>query len=121
MRVILESPYAGDVTRNVAYARAALRDSLLRGEAPIASHLLYTLEGVLDDTIPEERQLGIRAGLDWSLKADKVVFYLDHGWSPGMHLALAWHRGFHKTIEYRYLYPKDSAPCLSPPGQPTPD
>ena len=31
--VILESPYAGDIERNVAYARACLRDSLLRGEA----------------------------------------------------------------------------------------
>jgi hypothetical protein len=38
--VILESPYAGDVEANVAYARAAVRDSLMRGEAPIASHLL---------------------------------------------------------------------------------
>lgn len=106
MRVILESPYAGDVERNLAYARAALRDSLLRGEAPIASHLLYTQVGVLDDDIPEERQLGIRAGLDWSVKADKIVFYLDHGWSPGMKLALNFHRGFHEEIEYRYLYPR---------------
>ena len=32
--VVLESPYAGDVARNVRYARACLRDSLLRGEAP---------------------------------------------------------------------------------------
>ena len=30
--VILESPYAGDVPANVAYARACLRDSLMRGE-----------------------------------------------------------------------------------------
>src|SRR5690606_21487830 len=39
-RVIVESPYAGDVETHVAYARAALRDCLSRGEAPIASHLL---------------------------------------------------------------------------------
>ena len=37
--VILESPYAGDVEANVEYARACVRDSLSRGEAPIASHL----------------------------------------------------------------------------------
>ena len=43
--MILESPYAGRVEENVAYARAAVRDSLLRGEAPIASHLLYTSRG----------------------------------------------------------------------------
>ena len=46
VRVILESPYAGDIERNVKYARMAVRDSLSRGEAPIASHLLYTQEGI---------------------------------------------------------------------------
>jgi len=70
-RVILESPYAGDtaedVERNLTYAREALRDSLLRGEAPIASHLLYTQKGVLDDRIREERALGIAAGLAWGV------------------------------------------------------
>ena len=68
-RVILESPYAAAtseiVERNIDYAREALRDSLLRGEAPIASHLLYTQRGVLNDRIPEERALGILAGLSW--------------------------------------------------------
>jgi hypothetical protein len=44
-RVIIESPYSGDVETNVAYARAALRDCLSRGEAPLASHLLYTQPG----------------------------------------------------------------------------
>ncbi len=47
--VILESPYGGtpeEVERNVKYARACLRDCLLRGEAPFASHLLYTQPGV---------------------------------------------------------------------------
>jgi hypothetical protein len=62
-RVILESPFAGDVERNVRYARACVRDSLLRGEAPIASHLLYTQPGVLNDDIEAERQHGIDAGL----------------------------------------------------------
>ena len=62
-RVILESPYAGDIQRNIKYARECLKDSIKRGEAPIASHLLYTQ--VLDDNIPEERQHGIDAGLAW--------------------------------------------------------
>ena len=59
-RVILESPYAGDIERNVAYARAAMRDSLLRGEAPIASHLLYTQPGVLDDQVSRRAAPGDR-------------------------------------------------------------
>lgn len=86
-RVILESPYAGDIERNVNYARACVRDSLSRGEAPIASHLLYTQEGVLNDEIPEERQLGIDAGLAWKNVADKHVFYIDYGYSRGMRYA----------------------------------
>lgn len=81
--VILESPYAGDVEANVAYARACLLDSLRRGEAPIASHLLHTQ--VLDDTAPEERALGIAAGLAWrTVPGVLPVFYVDRGWSRGM-------------------------------------
>lgn len=106
-RVIIESPYAGDVERNVHYARAALRDSLLRGESPIASHLIYTQPGVLDDSIPEERSLGIAAGLAWASSAQAAVFYLDHGWSAGMRAALDHHRAHRLKIEYRYLYPKE--------------
>lgn len=54
--VIIESPFAGDVEKNTRYARACVRDSLLRGEAPIASHLLYTQGGILNDDVPAERQ-----------------------------------------------------------------
>lgn len=82
--VIIESPYAGEVDANVAYARRALADSLRRGEAPIASHLLYTQAGVLDDDKPEERALGIEAGLQWAARGDLTVFYVDRGWSRGM-------------------------------------
>lgn len=86
--VILESPYAGNVARNVAYARAALRDSLLRGEAPIASHLLYTQPGVLDDSIPAERAHGIEAGLAWRRVAEASVVYVDLGISEGMKIGM---------------------------------
>ena len=84
IRVILESPYAGNTKRNLQYARLAIKDSLLRNEAPIASHLLYTQKGILDDNIPQERQLGINAGLAWTPLADKHVFYIDYGYSKGM-------------------------------------
>lgn len=86
--VILESPFAGDVATNVAYARAAMRDCLLRGEAPAASHLLYTQEGVLDDLDPAERSLGIEAGLAWGRVADATVVYEDLGVSRGMALGI---------------------------------
>lgn len=84
MRVIIESPFAGDVKANTAYARRAMADSLARGEHPIASHLLYTQPGILDDDIPEERARGIAAGLAWREVMDMAVFYVDRGWSTGM-------------------------------------
>ena len=82
--VIIESPYAGEIDANVEYARAAMRDSLTRGESPLASHLLYTQPGILRDEIPEERTLGIDAGLAWRRVAEGAAFYTDRGWSRGM-------------------------------------
>lgn len=86
-RVVVESPYAGNLIQrwfNRRYARACLRDSLSRGEAPIASHLLYTQPGVLRDGDPGERQWGINAGLVWGELADATVVYTDRGISKGM-------------------------------------
>lgn len=40
--VILESPYAGNVEKNVEYARMCMLDSLKRGESPMVSHSLFT-------------------------------------------------------------------------------
>lgn len=88
-RVILESPYAGDVEANVEYARRCVRDSLSRGEAPIASHLLYTQPGVLRDEIAFERQWGIDAGLAWRPVADASVVYIDRGVTRGMMYGIA--------------------------------
>jgi hypothetical protein len=101
--VILESPYAGDVERNVAYARACVHDSLMRGEAPIASHLLYTQEGVLDDNLPEERILGIDAGLAWRLAADASVVYTDLGMSSGMRYGVQRAHESGTFVEYRTI------------------
>lgn len=92
-RVIVESPYHAEtpegVDLNVAYARACVRDSVLHGEAPIASHLLFTQPGILDDRKPDERAKGIAAGLAWRAVADLTVFYTDLGWSRGMREAFS--------------------------------
>jgi len=82
--VILESPYAGDIDRNLRYLRACMRDCLSRCEAPFASHGLYTQPGVLRDEDPEERERGIQAGFVWRKLARKTVVYVDLGWSSGM-------------------------------------
>lgn len=86
--VIIESPFAGDTAKNIAYARACVQDSLGRGEAPYASHLLYTQPGVLDDDKPEERRLGMEAGWEFMRAASRVAFYTDLGMSSGMQAAL---------------------------------
>ncbi len=104
-RVILESPYAGDLGRNIKYARACLRDSIHRGEAPLASHLLYTQEGVLDDGDPEERKLGIEAGLAWGPVAEATVCYIDLGITPGMEQGVARAEKERRPVEFRRLKP----------------
>lgn len=101
--VILESPYAGDVDGNLAYARGCLRDCLKRGEAPIASHLIYTQPGVLDDTNIDERILGIAAGLEWGRVAEATVVYTDKGISSGMEQGIAAARADGREVEYRSL------------------
>ena len=103
-RVILESPYAGDVERNIKYARDCVRDSLQRGEAPIASHLLYTQEGILNDDIPEERMMGMDAGLAWKEVAVKHVFYIDYGYSRGMKYAKEYATVNNIEVEERKIY-----------------
>jgi hypothetical protein len=100
--VVLESPFSGETGKNVLYAREALRDCLLRGESPVASHLLYTQ--VLDDLIPEERTLGIEAGLAWLRVAEATVVYADLGISRGMAQGIAAARNQGLEVETRYLY-----------------
>lgn len=122
--VILESPYAQNwrgftVQQHEEYARAALRDCLLRGEAPIASHLLYTQPGVLDDLVPEQRKLGIAAGLEWRRVAEAAIFYADLGFSSGMLAALEAYRREGFPFETRYLDYKlthPSAVCNTAPN-----
>jgi hypothetical protein len=84
--VAIESPFGSKdpaiVERNKAYAIAAMRDCLARGESPYASHLLLTQ--VLDDNDPEQRAKGIQAGLDWAEMAELRVIYADLGVTIGM-------------------------------------
>jgi hypothetical protein len=84
LKAIIESPYSGNVEQNIKYARMCVYDSILRGEAPIASHLLYCQEGILKDSSPVQRKIGIEAGLEWLSSADIQVFYIDFGMSKGM-------------------------------------
>lgn len=103
--VIIESPYAGEtdaaIAANIEYARWCVRDSLGRGEAPIASHLLYTQPGILKDGEPGERRWGIAAGLAWLRVADATVVYTARGISPGMHKGIEAARREGRPVEFR--------------------
>ncbi len=99
--VIIESPYAGDIEENTRYAIQCMRDCLQRGEAPFASHLLYTQ--CLDDSIPKERELGITAGLFWAKQATRTVVYTDRGISEGMKWGIMHASDSGRRIEFRTL------------------
>lgn len=101
-RVIVESPFAGG-HKNVIYSRECLHDCLRRGESPFASHLLYTQKGVLDDSIPEERQRGIDAAIGWLEVADYVTVYMDLGVTTGMVWGIARAARLNKPIRLRWL------------------
>jgi hypothetical protein len=62
----------------------ALLNSLLRGEAPFASHLLYTQ---VWSEKPEIRANGIKAGVEVHHVCSQVVLYTDLGVSTGMKAA----------------------------------
>lgn len=106
-KVIIESPFAGktpeETQRNIDYARKCMHDSLLRNEAPICSHLLYTQAGILDDTIPSERNLGIEAGLLWGKEAELTAVYEDLGISKGMKLGIERAAKENRPVEYRKI------------------
>ncbi|MDP3966008.1 MAG: hypothetical protein Q8Q04_00570 [archaeon] len=105
--VIIESPFRGEnyeeTAINILYARACVHDSLLKGEFPFASHLLYTQDGVLDDKIEEERMLGINAGVAWGKIAKKRAVYQDRGISKGMEWGIRAAEKEGQLIEYRSL------------------
>jgi hypothetical protein len=84
--VIIESPYRAHTSEavytNTTYLNECIRDSLDRGEAPFASHMMYTT--TLNDCHAGERELGISCGYAWWPNAELIAFYVDHGWSEGM-------------------------------------
>lgn len=99
--VILESPFAGDVAGNTAYARQCLADCLKRREAPIASHLLYTQ--VLDDSKRADRILRSGAGMAWQAAVEALVVYTDKGLSAGVREAIQLAKDLGLPVEYRRL------------------
>jgi hypothetical protein len=101
--VVIESPLAGDFARNARYAKLCMLDAFRRGEAPFASHLLYTQ--MLNDEIPTDRKLGMAAGFAWGAVAELAVVYRDLGVSEGMRQGIENHVFQGTPVEYRVLPP----------------
>lgn len=86
--VVIESPFAPNANKgytledHASYLDRCMLDAFQRNEAPYAGHRLYT--GILDDTSPEQRAQGMRAGLAWMRAANLVAVYTDYGISGGM-------------------------------------
>lgn len=81
-RVWIASPFSGDVSRNIDYLFACMRDSLARNEAPWAPHAIYPQ--ILDDKLQEDRSLGMHLGHIWLEQAELLAVYEDLGLSNGM-------------------------------------
>ena len=85
-RVYICSPYRGDGSTNTetneAFAVMLCKLAISRGYAPIAPHLY--LPKALDDNKPEERQIGIDAGLAFLEVCDELWFCYKYGISEGM-------------------------------------
>ena len=98
---IIESPYSGDVPLHTAYAHKCLRHSINLGETPSASPHLYTQ--VLDDTIPQDRNLGLTLGFTYYHHASLCAVYIDHGISNGMHEGIRAAERLGVPVIYRKL------------------
>lgn len=110
-RVILESPYSGDTEKHIKYARECLLDCIHRNEAPFASHLLYTQDGVLNDDLFAQRIRGIELGLVWGDVADATVVYTDLGITEGMMLGIKHADLAGRKVEFRSLHgQEDTSP-----------
>lgn len=106
--VILESPFKGanakEFERNVLYAQFCVLDSLQKGEAPYASHLLYTQ--VLNEQDPAQRSFGIDAGLEFGTVCSKSVVYTDLGISSGMQKGIDHALRHGREVQMRTLPPE---------------
>lgn len=113
-RVVIESPFGRNVdgskctpeqyARNTRYLKRCIADSLHRLESPYASHRFFP--GVLDDTIAEERKLGIDAGLEWGACADFCVAYVDHGTTEGMQIGIDRYTSLGLPFKKRLIGPE---------------
>ena len=87
--IYVASPYAGDIEQNTEFTKRACRHVMKEGHAFFAPHLLYPQ--LLDDSNPQERQLGLEMGLAMLPRCDEL-------WCYGNHISLGMHLEIEKAV-----------------------
>lgn len=92
------SPYKGDTERNETYAAALTRAAVMKGYTPIMPHLYITK--VLDDRNPQERAMGMEAGLHLLESCEAIMIGGLYGISEGMQREIEAANRMGKTFMY---------------------
>ena len=95
--VFVSSPYAGGIKANGKRAQRYCRFAYTQGVVPIAPHLLYPQ--FLDECIIEERQAGIRLGIELLQRSDELWVFGDY-LSKGMEVELRVAQELKLPIKY---------------------
>ena len=97
------SPYRANteeqLQKHIEYARELTRAELLAGRCPVAVHLYMTQ--CLDEDKPEERSIGLAAGIGASHHCHKMVVGKRFGISEGMSGEIRTAEELGIEIEYR--------------------
>ncbi len=75
-KVFVCSPYSGDIEGNTARAIKYCQAEIAAGNIPFAPHLIFPR--MLDENKPEDRELGIRMGLEMMRCCDELHVYGQH-------------------------------------------
>lgn len=112
--VMIESPYSGDIDRNVRYLLLCMTDAgLLHNELPYASHCYMTQHPRCKNFYVSDydkkwdvwtRETAIESSQRMRHRCDKTVFYTDRGWSRGMQAAKAYCQSHGLPFEERRLH-----------------
>lgn len=86
-KIFVCSPLAGDIKKNIYRARKYSRYVVDQGHIPITPHIYFTQ--FLDDTDPEERQLGMDMGIKLLFACDELWVFGDRI-SKGMRHEIKW-------------------------------
>lgn len=96
-KVYVVSKFAGDIPGNVKAARRYCRMVIRQKKIPVASHLLYPQ--LLNDNVPQERELGTMFGLALLAQCDEVWCFGTER-SPGMQKEIIEARRLKKRLRF---------------------